>query len=123
MTNCPCCNWRPTFPSASELKLRPVGKRVYEALQLGEMTADELRKSAWPDGRPRGDNAIWIMMVRLDERLAPYGVSIARSLGRRARYRLLANSNSRDNPDDPRRAEPRTNHGEHTIDPTRPSRR
>lgn len=66
-------------PSPAELKMRAVGKRVYTALQQpGGATMADLCKAAWPDGRPRSHSAMFVMLKRLDRRLASHGFAIAR---------------------------------------------
>jgi hypothetical protein len=62
-----------------QLAMRAVSRRVYAALQQpGGATLADLRKAAWPDGRPRTDGAIFIMLKRIDRRLAHHGFAVAR---------------------------------------------
>jgi hypothetical protein len=60
------------------LAMRAVSLRVYTALQQPRgATLAELRNIAWPDG-PKTDGALFVMLKRIDRRLARHGFAVAR---------------------------------------------
>lgn len=93
--HCMRCGRPASFPPPRQLKLRVVGKRVYEALQKPEgATIAELRIAAWPDPeerRHRKDGTIFVMLARLDYRLWAHGLAISRiGIGNKERiYRVV----------------------------------
>jgi hypothetical protein len=68
---------------------RRVMIRVYEALrERGPMTAAELRRVAYTNGRSRTDGAIVVLLTRMRARLNKHGLTVLRDLGRNPSYRL-----------------------------------
>src|SRR5258705_533856 len=102
MKRCERCGIPAGFPSAEDIGIKLEGRvgsargwtmfRIYAALQRpGGVTADELRMSAWPTGEKRAWGTIFVMLARLDRRLVPFRLAIARvGIGRGDRtYRLV----------------------------------
>lgn len=80
-----CRHCQPQLPTAAQLwppqrnhRKPDASLRTYAALASGDMTIGELRKAAWPDGEKREDESLFMMLSRLDKRLAAWGIRIAR---------------------------------------------
>lgn len=77
------------LPHFRELGLRAPGIRVYMALQRpGGATSEMIMQALLRDGRPRQESAVHVALGRLDKRLYPYGIAIARLVTGHA-YRLV----------------------------------
>ena len=84
---CQACGRPESFPTVEELFPKGIRKPyttklLYEALQQpGGITLDGLRTVAWPDKAVRyskNEGTINILIKRLDQRLAKFGLAIAR---------------------------------------------
>ncbi len=89
---CPYCD---KLPTAEEIGLKTghQGRQgralVYEAFRKrGKLTIDEIRTVAWSDGRQRVEQSINVFLSRMQESLAPHGLTILRGVGKDNTYRL-----------------------------------